>query len=967
MVKDMKTRWWGVGLSIAGAFCIHSSAYSLDLPNCEDGEYLWLVTAGNPSGTIMPAADMRVSTATFQNWTDGNKTLRTAQFTNVPKGILGEAKTFERYSGGGNLGSFAKSWPTAVEGYEIDNFKSLPPRNPAPNTSGGNYSTDFASSYLLDGETGQTLAQVVSQSDFNGKLTYVAPAQARVDFVTLAICTSAIPIIEEEAKEPTATAPRRSFIEAINAAKNAVERASLAAQKAEISAASAAKTTADAAKDFRDDALKAAELANEELEKSRKAFINAASARTESAAKTAQNNALKAAQKAEAQELIAAQANAEAINAQALIESLAITEAKDAEEKNLAAIAIKDSYDEASRRWAEDVASASAEAKKIINSRGAELSEGVNEQQAKFITARKNRTKTDLLLGSSMAAAAALNIAANALANLIRGGMPLPKPLPAPNTVHTNGSKTGRKKEKHKKDKTPDFQDVPITETVVSFPASPQAAPLPKPVTQTAPLSVSSVQSTSSTEVNSDESSILQTSKKSILFPMSPSSAGPITDAPLAVGQAYAAVGRVGYPHVPRAARNAEGICFGSAVLIGPNKVLTNYHVWNLIKDKPGIGIEFEAREGNAVSEFITLETREPEIIEGHDAVVLTLSRKIARKPLWPIALDYDDANIIDREVYAIGHPVEPQDNGWMMLEAIETVFGRSDPLWNVKRYSAGPLVGHSEDVDDDILFDVPVREVINAAGLTPALCHRASSVGGNSGGAIICAENGDFLGLHFGGQYWKDEDVNYAVPGKALLVGLAALDIVEHGAAAQPNALKPAESSPNVNEEKTETPAAIIPPKVKKALSLEPLNGDLFGFEPDIETVDKTPTETVKPVITENEKEETPPSSPNGESFTQYLKERSPAPQDENGPDDLTLIEGIGPKTAAALKAGGITSFKALSHGSPYDLLPMLKAAGLVRRDPTTWPAQASLAAHGGWDRLRDWQDKLHGGRELT
>jgi len=78
-----------------------------------------------------------------------------------------------------------------------------------------------------------------------------------------------------------------------------------------------------------------------------------------------------------------------------------------------------------------------------------------------------------------------------------------------------------------------------------------------------------------------------------------------------------------------------------------------------------------------------------------------------------------------------------------------------------------------------------------------------------------------------------------------------------------------------------------------------------------------------------------------------------------------LTRIEGIGPKTAAALHKADIRSFRKLSQGSPYDLLPLLEQAGLPRRDPTTWPAQAALAADGDWDRLLAWQAQLHGGRE--
>jgi hypothetical protein len=32
---------------------------------------------------------------------------------------------------------------------------------------------------------------------------------------------------------------------------------------------------------------------------------------------------------------------------------------------------------------------------------------------------------------------------------------------------------------------------------------------------------------------------------------------------------------------------------------------------------------------------------------------------------------------------------------------------------------------------------------------------------------------------------------------------------------------------------------------------------------------------------------------------------------------------------------------------------------------ETTTWPEQAALAAAGKWDELKEWQDKLIGGKE--
>jgi len=81
-------------------------------------------------------------------------------------------------------------------------------------------------------------------------------------------------------------------------------------------------------------------------------------------------------------------------------------------------------------------------------------------------------------------------------------------------------------------------------------------------------------------------------------------------------------------------------------------------------------------------------------------------------------------------------------------------------------------------------------------------------------------------------------------------------------------------------------------------------------------------------------------------------------------GPDDLTLVEGIGPKIAELLLDAGIDSFALLSGTHPEKIKRLLEENGLGGHDPSTWPDQAQLAAAGDWDKLREWQDFLIGGR---
>ncbi len=82
---------------------------------------------------------------------------------------------------------------------------------------------------------------------------------------------------------------------------------------------------------------------------------------------------------------------------------------------------------------------------------------------------------------------------------------------------------------------------------------------------------------------------------------------------------------------------------------------------------------------------------------------------------------------------------------------------------------------------------------------------------------------------------------------------------------------------------------------------------------------------------------------------------------------DDLTKIEGIGPKIAELLQREGIKTFATLAKTTPEKLKAILAAGGnrFQMHDPTSWPKQALLAAEGKWDELKTLQTQLTGGRE--
>lgn len=81
--------------------------------------------------------------------------------------------------------------------------------------------------------------------------------------------------------------------------------------------------------------------------------------------------------------------------------------------------------------------------------------------------------------------------------------------------------------------------------------------------------------------------------------------------------------------------------------------------------------------------------------------------------------------------------------------------------------------------------------------------------------------------------------------------------------------------------------------------------------------------------------------------------------------PDDLTVIEGIGPKSQEALYAAGIRTYAALAQAAPDTLRSILNSAGLKLPAPDTWPEQAGYLVRGDLDGLRAYQDRLKGGRK--
>jgi predicted flap endonuclease-1-like 5' DNA nuclease len=82
-------------------------------------------------------------------------------------------------------------------------------------------------------------------------------------------------------------------------------------------------------------------------------------------------------------------------------------------------------------------------------------------------------------------------------------------------------------------------------------------------------------------------------------------------------------------------------------------------------------------------------------------------------------------------------------------------------------------------------------------------------------------------------------------------------------------------------------------------------------------------------------------------------------------GPNDLTVVEGIGPKINELFNNAGVITFAQLAQQTVPQMQKVLDDAGARYKlaKPGTWAQQAALAAENKWAELTALQEKLTGG----
>jgi len=189
----------------------------------------------------------------------------------------------------------------------------------------------------------------------------------------------------------------------------------------------------------------------------------------------------------------------------------------------------------------------------------------------------------------------------------------------------------------------------------------------------------------------------------------------------------------------------------GTGFVVGPNLLMTNRHVAALFAQ--GLGLKIIYHTGDAAVNF----RRQVDSAEDDESAYLIVQGIEMIHPYWDMALlrvselptpgalklsvtKLDE--LLGRNIVAIGYPARDDRND---LALQDRIFQRT---YNVKRLQPGTIG--------------PREEVRSFENQVNAMTHNSSTLGGNSGSAIIDIDSGEVVALHFAGEYLK---ANYAVP----------------------------------------------------------------------------------------------------------------------------------------------------------------------------------------------------------
>ncbi len=262
----------------------------------------------------------------------------------------------------------------------------------------------------------------------------------------------------------------------------------------------------------------------------------------------------------------------------------------------------------------------------------------------------------------------------------------------------------------------------------------------------------------------------------------------------------------------------------GTGFVVGQGLIATNRHVAQLFSQGRGLTIRYRA--GDAAIDF----KRQIDAPDDDRTAYLSVRAVEMIHPYWDMALlRVDDLptdrmlrlsvkspeELVDHNVVVIGYPARDERNDVALQDRI---FNRT---YNVKRLQPGVIRARAK-----------IQSFENTVN---ALTHDASTLGGNSGSAVIEVDSGEVVALHFAGEYLK---ANYAVPMHELARdSRVASRLNFEGTLPPTNDWAPAWRSV---EGADDSASAAAPPQAEEAIVVDPDYSNRPGYDPSfLETID--------------------------------------------------------------------------------------------------------------------------------
>jgi endonuclease G, mitochondrial len=290
----------------------------------------------------------------------------------------------------------------------------------------------------------------------------------------------------------------------------------------------------------------------------------------------------------------------------------------------------------------------------------------------------------------------------------------------------------------------------------------------------------------------------------------------------------------------------------GTGFVVGQGLIATNRHVAQLFSQ--GLGLTIRYRFGDAAIDF----KRQIDAPDDDRTAYLSVRAVEMIHPYWDMALlRVDDLptdrmlrlsvkspeELLDHNVVVIGYPARDERNDVTLQDRI---FNR---IYNVKRLQPGVIRARAR-----------IQSFENTVN---ALTHDASTLGGNSGSAVIEVDTGEVVALHFAGEYLK---ANYAVPMHELARdSRVASRLNFEGTLPPTNDWAPAWRSVEGTDDSL---SAAAPPQAEEAIVVDPDYSNRPGYDPNFLEIIGVPLPRVSKAMEQDTARVRSDAQKNGDPF---------------------------------------------------------------------------------------------------